>query len=299
MRRPPVRAERTGPAYGHDPAAPIFRRSNRLTAANVVKLRRAWTYHTGEPGPPFESSPSSSEDASTSLRRRGGSSRCNRRPRKEIWSYDAKTPGRESIAASRTGAATLRTPPRIFFGTGDGRLIAIDAATGRAVSAFGDTRRCKPTHRRYRKFPRAGYAITSPPAIYRDLVIVGPSTQEARAPAQAVIRAPTTHAPGKLVWRFHTVPQRGEPGDGTWGAEGWKNRSGPSLWGLINVDTQRGLVLLATGNPADSFYGGDRKGTNLYANCVLALDAASGSCAGTTSSCITTSSITTCPARPL
>ena len=81
---------------------------------------------------------------------------------------------------------------------------------------------------------------------------------------------------GKLVWRFHTVPQPGEPGNDTWGPDGWKQRSGPSAWGLINVDVDRGLVLMSTGNPADSWYGGDRKGTNLYANCVLALDAATG-----------------------
>ena len=81
---------------------------------------------------------------------------------------------------------------------------------------------------------------------------------------------------GKLVWRFHTVPQPGEPGNDTWGPDGWKHRSGPSAWGLINVDVDRGMVLMSTGNPADSLYGGDRKGTNLYANCVLALDAATG-----------------------
>src|SRR5262249_12312271 len=56
----------------------------------------------------------------------------------------------------------------------------------------------------------------------------------------------------------------------------WQNRAGPSLWGLIQVDTERGIVVLSTGNPADSWYGADRIGTNLYANCVLALDAETG-----------------------
>jgi len=78
------------------------------------------------------------------------------------------------------------------------------------------------------------------------------------------------------VWRFHTVPHEGELGSESWGPDGWKNRSGPSLWSVITVDAERGLVFLPTGNPADSFYGGDRKGTNLYANCVVALDAATG-----------------------
>ena len=125
-------------------------------------------------------------------------------------------------------------------------------------------------------FTRAAYAITSPPAIYRDLVIVGPSTQESPSAGPSGNPRAYDARTGKLVWRFHTVPQPGEPNDGAWGPDGWKNRAGPSLWGLINVDTQRGLVSLATGNPADSFFGGDRKGTDLYANCVLALDAATG-----------------------
>src|SRR5581483_7539026 len=81
---------------------------------------------------------------------------------------------------------------------------------------------------------------------------------------------------GKLVWRFHTVPQPGEPGSDTWGPNGGKDRAGPSLWGPITVDAERGLVFLPVGNPADSFYGADRKGTNLYANSVVALDAATG-----------------------
>jgi quinoprotein glucose dehydrogenase len=125
-------------------------------------------------------------------------------------------------------------------------------------------------------FPRAGYAISSPPAIYKDLVIVGPSTPE--GPSRGPSGDPRAFdvRTGKLVWRFHTVPQPGEPGNDTWGPDGWKQRAGPSLWGLINVDAARGLVLLSTGNPADSWYGADRKGTNLYANCVLALDAATG-----------------------
>src|SRR5260370_24192724 len=76
--------------------------------------------------------------------------------------------------------------------------------------------------------------------------------------------------------RFPPVPQRGEPGNETWGPDGWKDRYGPSQWGFSTVDTERGLVFLPVGNAADSFYGADRKGTNLYANSVVALDALTG-----------------------
>jgi quinoprotein glucose dehydrogenase len=80
---------------------------------------------------------------------------------------------------------------------------------------------------------------------------------------------------GKLVWRFHVVPRPGEPNAGTWG-EGWKDRGGPAIWGLMTVDTERGMVFIPTGNPGGSFYGGDRPGTNLYATSVVALDAGTG-----------------------
>ena len=71
------------------------------------------------------------------------------------------------------------------------------------------------------------------------------------------------------------MPQPGDKNDGTWG-DGWKDRGGPAIWGLMTVDTERGMVFLPTGNPGGSFYGGDRPGDNLYAVSVLALDAATG-----------------------
>ena len=80
---------------------------------------------------------------------------------------------------------------------------------------------------------------------------------------------------GRLVWRFHTVPQPGERNAGSWG-DGWKDRAGPSAWGAMSVDAETGMVFVPTGNPADSFVGVDRPGDNLYANSVIALDAATG-----------------------
>ena len=79
-----------------------------------------------------------------------------------------------------------------------------------------------------------------------------------------------------MVWRFHLIPQPGEANTGTWGPDGWQDRSGPSMWGLISVDAERGIVFLPVGNPSSSFYGADRPGANLYANCIVALEASTG-----------------------
>ena len=85
-----------------------------------------------------------------------------------------------------------------------------------------------------------------------------------------------THARGKLLWSFHTVPRPGEAGVETWAGDSWKDRSGTNAWTYLTVDVERGLVFAATGSPTSDFYGGDRKGSNLYGNSLLALDAATG-----------------------
>jgi len=269
-------AQTDWPAYGHDPGGMRYSPLKQITTANVAKLRRAWTYHTGELGAQFETTPivvggrmylSTQQGRIVALKPETG---------KQIWSYDPKNPRPREHRGVAYWPGSAHDAPRIFFGTGDGRLIALDASTGQPVPTFGDNGTVHLRTGVADDFPSANYALTSPPAIYRDLVIVGPNTQEGPSRGPSGDPRAFDARTGKLVWRFHTVPQPGEPGNDTWGPEGWKDRAGPSLWGLINVDAKSGTVFLATGNPADSFYGGDRKGGNLYANCVLALDAVTG-----------------------
>lgn len=271
-----LKAQNDWPVYGHDPGAMRYSPLQQIDTSNVGKLHRAWTYHTGDTGNEFESTPivvgnrmylSTEISRIVALEPETG---------KQIWSYDAKVRRPREHRGVAYWPGNRNTPARILLGTGDGRLIALDAATGKPVPEFGTNGEVDLRVGVADDFPRAGYGMTSPPAIYKDLVIVAPSTQEGPSKGPSADPRAFDVRTGKLVWRFHTVPQPGEPGNDTWGVDGWKQRSGPSLWGLINVDTKRGLVLLSTGNPADSWYGGDRKGTNLYANCVLALDAATG-----------------------
>lgn len=262
--------------YGHDPGGSRFSPLDQITTANVARLRRAWTYHTGETGAQLETTPivvggmmylSTQRNRIVALEPETG---------KQIWSFDPKVARPREHRGVAYWSGDARRPARILFGTGDGRLIALDARTGRPIPEFGEGGEINLRAGVADRFPGAAYSITSPPAIYRDLVIVGPNTQEGPSLGPSGDARAFDARTGKLVWRFHTVPQPGELGNETWGANGWKDRSGPSLWGIINLDVGRGLVFLATGNPADSFYGGDRKGTNLYANCVIALDAATG-----------------------
>ena len=119
--------------------------------------------------------------------------------------------------------------------------------------------------------------LDSPAGVYRNVLITGGSNTEGE-PSRGLygdIRGWDARD-GRLLWTFHTVPRAGEKGVETWDGDSWRNRSGVNAWTYMTVDAERGLVFAATGSPTSDFYGGDRHGDNLYANCVVALDAATG-----------------------
>ncbi|HXB70245.1 MAG TPA: pyrroloquinoline quinone-dependent dehydrogenase [Candidatus Acidoferrales bacterium] len=262
------------PAYGHDPGGARYSPLAQVNVKNVKTLRRAWTYHTGDSGN-FETTPIVTDHVMYFSTQSQKIVAVEPESGKEIWKFDPKSRARE-LRGVTYWPGNKQTAPRILFGTSDGRLIALDAKTGKPAPGFGDNGTLNLRNGVADDYPGAAYAITSPPAIYRDLVIVGPSTQEAVSSGPSGDPRAFDARSGKLIWRFHTVPQPGEPGNETWGPGGSRNRAGPSQWGPITVDAERGMVFLPVGNPADSLYGADRKGINLYANSVVALDAATG-----------------------
>jgi quinoprotein glucose dehydrogenase len=263
------------PAVGRDPGGARYSPLTQITADNVARLARAWTYHTGEEGTQFQVTPIVVDGVMYVSTKRQRIVALNAETGVELWKYDPAVPGSRQHRGVAYWPGEGAIGPRIVFGTGNGRLIALDAKTGLPAAGFGVDGVVDLKVGVSDAFPRA-YSITSPPAIYKHLAIVGASTPE--GPSLGPSGDPRAYdlRTGALVWRFHLVPRPGEPGNDTWGPDGWKGRSGPSLWAGMTVDTERGLVFLPTGNPADSFYGADRPGTNLYSNCVVALDAATG-----------------------
>jgi glucose dehydrogenase len=261
------------PTYGRDPGGSKYSPLDQINANNVTRLARAWTYHTSERGQ-WETTPVVIGVVMYLTTQKHRVVALDAETGKELWAFDPGT----STAGGRRGVSYWpgegSTGPRIFL-AGE-HLYALDARTGKLAQDFGDNGQIDLRAGVADKYPKALYAAGSPPAIYRNLVILGPSTQEGPSKGPSGDPRAFNARTGKLVWRFHTVPQPGEPGNETWGPDGWKDRSGPSLWGGITVDSERGLVIIPTGNPADSFYGGDRKGQNLYANSVVALDALTG-----------------------
>jgi len=262
------------PAYGRDPGGTKYSPLDQINTRNVSALVRVWSYHTGERGT-WENTPivvggvmyfATQKNRVVALEPETG---------KELWTYDPKSTGVSEHRGVSYWPGGSGTKPRIILAT-EARLIALDAKSGKPAVDFGDNGEVNLRTGVADDYPKAHYAITSPPAIYKGLIILGPSVQEGPSKGPSGDPRAFDARTGKLVWRFHAVPRPGEPGNETWGPDGWKDRAGPSSWGAMTIDTERGLVFIPMGNPADSFYGGDRKGMNLYANSVVALDAPTG-----------------------
>jgi quinoprotein glucose dehydrogenase len=271
----PIPQKGDWPAYGRDAAGTRYSPLDQVNTQNVQRLQRAWVYHTGDRARAWEVTPIMADGLLYLATQNQKIVALEPETGKEVWKFDPKSNARE-LRGVTYWPGDGDTRARIFFGTSDGRLIALDAKTGAPVATFADNGTLDLRAGITDKFPRAAYGVTSPPALYRNVLIVGPSTQEGPSLGPSGDPRGFDVRTGKLLWRFHTVPQPGEPGANSWGADGWKDRSGPSQWGFATVDTERGLVFLPIGNAADSFYGADRKGTNLYANSVVALDALTG-----------------------
>jgi glucose dehydrogenase len=261
--------------YGNDPGHARFSTLKQITPLNVSSLGRAWTFDLKTKGRKWENTPVVIDGTMYITLPNGGVVALEPETGKEMWRFETPVRGR-SVRAVAYWPGDSETAPRLLYGAGD-TLIALDPKTGRPVQRFGTNGvlNVHPGNPPGASTTTAGFSISSPPAIYKNLAILGASEGEGAVVGPAGDPQAFDIKTGKLVWRFHTVPQSGEPNNDTWGA-GWKDRGGPSLWGLITVDTERGLVFLPIGNPGGSFYGGDRPGSNLYSVSVLALDAATG-----------------------
>ncbi|RCR67496.1 outer membrane protein assembly factor BamB family protein [Larkinella punicea] len=164
---------------------------------------------------------------------------------------------------------------RIFFGAGSW-LHALDARTGKLIDGFGDHGRIDLKTGIER--PGADHYVVSntPNTIYKNRIIVGARFSESETALLGDIRAFDTRT-GQLVWTFHTIPMKGEAGYETWSPANPRQRIGAANpWMGMAIDRKRGILYAPTGSAAHDFYGGNRKGNNLYANCLLALDAATG-----------------------
>lgn len=163
----------------------------------------------------------------------------------------------------------------IFYAVG-ANLFCIDAISGKPVQSFGVNGKLDLHNDLDRDVADLYIAMTSPGIIYKDLIIIGSRVNESAMAAPGYIRAYDVYT-GKLRWKFHTIPKPGEEGYDSWDdKEAWKYIGGVNAWAGFSLDEPRGIVYAPLGSASYDFYGGKRKGANLFANSILALDAATG-----------------------
>jgi quinoprotein glucose dehydrogenase len=309
-------ASKEWPTYGHDPGGMRFSPLTEIKPENVSRLKVAWVYHmkpasaapTGAgnaAAPPGRGALDAAGDTPEAPqpgrgRGRGGSgfSPSENTPLvidgimymstpysrvvavdpttgKEIWAYKLPSSG-PSTRGIEYWSGDARTTPQIVFGSGEGKLYSLDAKTGKPNDAFGDNGIVNLNTPEILQGLPGRDVLSSPPIVYKNLVITGGTTQElpSKGPAGDV-RAWDMHT-GKLVWTFHSIPREGEKYNDTWAPDSWKQRSGVNVWGFLSVDAERGIVYMPFGAPSVDQYGGDRAGDNLFGNSLVAADANTG-----------------------
>ncbi len=194
---------------------------------------------------------------------------------KKSWEFDPSGIGKISVKAHR-GVMYWESgdDKRIFF-TAGAYLFALDAETGLPVQSFGDSGRASLKADLGDWAQKLFVSATTPGVIYNDLLIIGTSLSEGPDAAPGHIRAYNVLT-GEVAWTFKTIPHPGEFGYDTWPKEAYRSSGGANSWSGMALDKERGMVFIPTGSASYDFYGGNRKGANLFANCLLALDANTG-----------------------
>lgn len=282
-------------SHGGDAGGTRHGASRQITPKNVSQLEIAWTFRTGELGNGFASAEKLSFEATPILI---GDTLYLSTPTNIVialdaatgkfrWRHDPKIPRhvRYAEATSRgvswwadaAAEPSARCSQRIFMGTLDARLIALDARDGARCMDFGSGGQvdlaagARPTE-------RGEYLVTSPPAIYRDLLIVGSAIGDNRGVEleRGIVRAFDART-GKQRWSWDPIPTtQADASTRGWTEESARKTGGANAWSILSVDAGRGLVFIPTGSASPDFFGGERPGLNNYANSLVALRAETG-----------------------
>ena len=264
------------PEYLGGPERNHFSSLKQINTRNVSRLQKAWEYHTGDSSGQMQCNPiivngmlyattASLElfalDAATGL---------------EKWRF-RDTRERQWYSQNRgvvyweNGSDT-----RILFSAGNW-LYAVDAQTGKPIISFGDGGRVNLKSGLGPKSEKKFVIAATPGTVFKNLIIMPLRMSEGNDAAPGYIQAFDIPS-GKLVWVFKTIPEPGEVGYETWSKDNYLNTQvgGANSWAGMSIDRKRGIVYVPTGSAAFDFYGGNRKGDNLFANSLIALNAATG-----------------------
>ena len=262
---------------------------------NVQRLRPAWRWTTGERNVPasatqkpsrpglFQVSPVVIHDTMYLSTPYAAVAALDARTGAALWKYDPEA-WREGQPSNGTGFVhrgiatwTDGTSRRVFINA-RWRLIALDAGTGTPIRSFGDSGVVDLVRQLRRPVNRLHYTNTSPPVVFGNVVVVGNGVGDRlryRDDPPGDVQAFDVRT-GTRLWSFHTVPDSGEFGWTTWENASYRYMGHTNVWAPMSLDTARGLLFLPVSTPTNDWYGGDRKGNNLFAESVVALDVRTG-----------------------
>ncbi len=268
-------ASKDWPVYLGDKAASHYSDLGQVTPQNVDQLGVAWTWKSGDARPDssqIQCNPLVIDGVVYATTAAMKLVALDAATGKELWRFEPVDPN-----GVNRGLAfwTDGQDRRILYGNGQW-LYAIDARTGSPITDFGYLGRVDLAEGLGRDVTGLAIQMNTPGVIYKDLIILSTRCGEGPGPAApGHVRAYNVRT-GELVWIFHAIPYPGEPGYEGWPPDAWKRIGGVNAWAGMTVDDERGLVYCPIGSATFDFYGGARAGNNLYADCLVVLDAATG-----------------------
>lgn len=270
------------PFVGGDSDGTRYSQLDQINRSNVNKLEIAWEFHTGGLKPGSNTAIQCTPLVIDGVMYLTGIDltvfALDPATGKEMWRFNPQRTrelGLRNRGLAHWSDGKKNGERRIILAIPDGKMFSLDAKTGKLDPKFGKDGVVNLRDGIERDIEKTTYGTSAFPAIYQDLIILGFSVSEGYVSAPGDIRAFDVRT-GKSVWRSISVPKPGEEGHETWLDDGWKERGGTNAWGGVRVDHKNGLVFAGLGSANYDWYGGDRPGDNLFANCVIALDARTG-----------------------
>jgi quinoprotein glucose dehydrogenase len=274
-----IEKDRSWATYKADEKSTSYAPFDQINPSNVHQLKNVWTFQmndlpSGEQPTSSQSNPIVIDGVMYANSGKQTVYAVDATSGKQIWAFKALEDGEPSAASRGVTYWEKGKDKRILYSAGN-YLMAINAKTGKLITSFGNKGKIN-LNEGVRDDPKKiSVTLTTPGSIFNDLIIIGSRLPDFYGSAPGYIRAYHCKT-GKLVWTFHTIPHPGEPGYETWPPDAYKYAGGVNCWAGMSIDSKRGMVFLALGSPTYDYYGADRIGANLYGNCVLALDAATG-----------------------
>lgn len=260
------------PVYGGGPESIRYSGLKQINRSNVGHLEIAWKFDTEDGPGVLQCNPIILAGVLYANTPKHKAFALEAATGKLLWIFDSGIKGR---GPNRGVTYWADGSDKRIFAAIQQYLYALDARTGKPIPGFGKHGRIDLREDLGRDPEKQSVVLTSPGIIYKDLLITGGRDAETLPASPGDIRAYDVRN-GKLRWSFHTIPHPGEFGYDTWPKDAWTYIGAANNWAGMSLDVKRGIVFVPTGSAASDFYGANRIGDNLFANSLIALNAATG-----------------------